>query len=124
MNRVRQPFNVNLLAQAAATASLDDKNFVLETLKVVREGLSYLFKELDSLGMEYQPTQTNFFLIKSPLGGKKTYELMLKEGVIIRNMESFGLKDYIRINVGLPEENERFIKSLKKILSSNFAAGK
>jgi histidinol-phosphate aminotransferase len=117
MNRVRQPFNVNLLAQAAATAALADKAFVSETLKVTREGLNYLFTELDALDLKYKPTQTNFFLIKSPLGGKKTYELMLKEGVIIRNMESFGLGDYIRINVGLPEENKRFIKTLKKVLA-------
>ena len=119
MNRVRQPFNVNLLAQAAATAALDDKVFVSETLKVVKEGLDYLFTELNGLGIEYRPTQTNFFLIKSPLGGKKTYELMLREGVIIRSMESFGLKDFIRINAGLPEENERFIKTFKKVLEND-----
>jgi histidinol-phosphate aminotransferase len=118
MNRVRQPFNANLLAQVAAAAALDDKVFVSETLKVVREGLSYLFSRLSYLGIEYQPTQTNFFLIKSPLGGKRTYELMLREGVIIRSMESFGLKDYIRINVGLPYENERFIETFKKILNN------
>jgi histidinol-phosphate aminotransferase len=121
MNRVRQPFNVNLLAQAAATAALSDKAFVSETLKVIGEGLTYLFSELDALNLEHKPTQTNFFLIKSPLGGKRTYELMLKEGVIIRNMESFGLRDYIRINVGLPEENQRFIKTLKKVLAGNAA---
>jgi histidinol-phosphate aminotransferase len=119
MNRVRQPFNVNLLAQVAATAALDDKAFVSDTLRIVREGLDYLFKSLNELGIEYRPTQTNFFLIKAPLGGKKTYELMLREGVIIRSMESFGLKDYIRINVGLPEENLRFIETFKKILNSN-----
>jgi len=117
MNRVRQPFNVNLLAQAAATAALDDNAFVSETLKVVREGLDYLFAGLNRLGIEYHPTQTNFFLIKSPLGGKMTYELMLREGVIIRSMESFGLKDYIRINVGTPEENKRFLRTLKKVLN-------
>jgi histidinol-phosphate aminotransferase len=119
MNRVRQPFNVNLLAQVAATAALDDKAFVSDTLRLVREGLDYLFKSLNELGIEYRSTQTNFFLIKAPLGGKKTYELMLREGVIIRSMESFGLKDYIRINVGLPEENLRFIETFKKILNSN-----
>jgi len=117
MNRVRQPFNVNLLAQAAATAALDDKAFVADTLRTVREGLDYLFAGLKELGIEYRPTQTNFFLIKSPLGGKKTYELMLREGVIIRNMESFGLEGYIRINVGLPEENKRFLETFAKVLN-------
>jgi len=116
MNRVRQPFNANTLAQAAATAALDDSSFVDRTLKTVRAGLSYLYKALDDMEIEYIPTQTNFFLIKMPYGGKKIYELMLKEGVIIRCMDSFGLPDYIRINAGLPEENERFINTLKMVL--------
>jgi histidinol-phosphate aminotransferase len=117
MNRVRQPFNVSTLAQVAATAALDDTEFVNHTLEIVRDGLSYLYQQLDAIGLEYIPTQTNFFLIKVPMGGKKTYEMMLREGVIIRSMESYGLSDYIRINVGLPEENERFITALKKVLN-------
>jgi histidinol-phosphate aminotransferase len=116
MNRVRQPFNVNTLAQAAATAALDDTEFVSRTLKTVREGLAYLYDELDRLGLEYLPTQTNFFLIKAPFGGRKTYELMLKEGVIVRAMDAYGLGDYIRINVGLPHENERFVTTLREML--------
>jgi histidinol-phosphate aminotransferase len=117
MNRVRQPFNANALAQVAATAALDDTEFVSRTLEVVRDGLSYLHSQLDDLGLEYVPTQTNFFLIKVPSGAKKTYELMLMEGVIIRAMDSYGLEDYIRVNVGLPEENERFIQTIRKVLS-------
>lgn len=117
MNRVRQPFNVNTLAQVAATAALDDTEFVNHTLEMVRDGLSYLYHQLDAIGLEYIPTQTNFFLIKVPLDGKKAYEMMLREGVIIRSMESYGLSDYIRINVGLPEENERFITALIKVLN-------
>lgn len=117
MNRVRQPFNANTLAQAAAVAALDDTEFVSLTLKTVNNGLQYLFRELDKMGLEYIPTQTNFFLIKVPGGGKTIYEKMLREGVIVRSMASYGLDDYIRINVGLQEENERFIKTLKKILN-------
>jgi histidinol-phosphate aminotransferase len=115
-NRIRQPFNANALAQAAATAALDDSEFVSRTLKIVREGLEYLYECLNQIGLEYIPTQTNFFLIRVPRGGNETYELMLKEGVIVRSMASFGLPDYIRINAGLQEENERFIKTLKKLL--------
>ena len=117
MNRVRQPFNANTLAQAAANAALDDMAFVSQTLKLVREGLDYLYNGIQEMGLKYIPTQTNFFLIKVPLGGQKTYEYMLREGVIVRSMDSYGLPEYIRINVGLPEENERFIKTLKKIVS-------
>ena len=116
MSRVRLPFNVNSLAQTAAIAALDDADFVSRTLKVVREGLAYLYQNLDDMGLAYLPTQTNFFLIKVPRKGKEVYELMLKQGVIVRAMDSYGLADYIRINVGLPEENERFIRTLKKIL--------
>jgi histidinol-phosphate aminotransferase len=115
MNRVRQPFNANVLAQAAANAALDDMAFVSQTLKLVREGLDYLYNGIQDMGLEYIPTQTNFFLIKVPMGGQKTYELMLREGVIVRSMDSYGLPEYIRINVGLPKENERFIRTLKKI---------
>jgi len=118
INRVRQPFNVNALAQAAATAALDDADFVDRTLKTVREGLAYLHAHLEQMQLEYLPTQTNFFLIKVPLGGKETYEKLLHEGVIVRAMDSYSLPEYIRVNVGLPEENERFIKALKKALGN------
>jgi len=116
MNRVRQPFNANTLAQAAAIAALDDSEFVSRTLKTVKEGLQYLYENLDEMGLEFLPTQTNFFLIKMPRKGKEIYEQMLKKGVIIRSMDSYGLPDHIRINVGLPEENKRFVRSLKEIL--------
>ncbi len=116
MNRVRQPFNANSLAQAAAVAALDDDRFVSDTLELVHEGLQYLYWNLDAMGLDYVPTQTNFFLIKVPGGGKKLFEAMLKEGVIIRAMDSYSLPDYIRVCVGLPEENERFVQTLKQVL--------
>lgn len=116
MNRVRQPFNANSLAQAAATAAIDDREFVSQTLELVKNGLKFLYSQLKAIGLEFIPTQTNFFLIKVPHGGRETYERLLKEGVIVRSMESYGLSEYIRINVGLPEENERFIRTLRKVL--------
>ena len=116
MNRVRQPFNANTLAQVAANAAIDDTAFVSKTLKVVSEGLGYLYEKIEDMGLEFIPTQTNFFLIKVPEKGKKVYELMLREGVIVRSMDSYGLTEYIRINAGLPEENERFAGALKKVL--------
>jgi histidinol-phosphate aminotransferase len=116
MNRVRQPFNVNTLAQAGARAALDDVDFVNQTLELIRSGLSFLYRELDKLGLEYLPTQTNFFLIKVRPGGRQVYEQMLRQGVIVRSMDSYGLDEYIRINIGLPEENERFVRTLKKVL--------
>ncbi len=118
INRVRQPFNANALAQAAATAALDDMDFVNRTLDTVREGLAYLQDHLDRMGLEYVPTQTNFFLIRVPSGGRHTYEKLLHKGVIVRSMESYALPEYIRINVGLPEENERFIRTVQSLLDN------
>ncbi len=117
INRVRQPFNANSLAQAAARAALDDQEFVARTLALVQDGLAYLYAELDRLGLSYHPTQTNFFLIEVPGGGKAVYEAMLRQGVIIRAMDSYGLPKHVRINVGLPAENERFIRALEHVLS-------
>jgi len=117
MNLVRQPFSVNYLAQVGALAALDDDEFIEKTRTLTRDGLEFLYSQLDRIGVEYVATQTNFFLIKAPLGAGETYRRMLEEGVIVRSMESFGLEEYIRISVGLPEENKRFINTLEKILS-------
>jgi histidinol-phosphate aminotransferase len=116
MNRVRQPFNVNTLAQAAATAALDDTDFVRKTILLVKQGLDFLYRSLDQMGLKYVPTHTNFFLIRVPQGGKEVYERMLRQGVIVRAMDSYGLPDYIRVNVGVAGENERFIKTLQKVI--------
>ncbi len=116
MERVRQPFNVNSLAQEGALAALDDEEFLKKTISVVEEGKKYLYNELKKMGLEYIPSVTNFFLIKIPNSAKKIYQLLLKKGVIVRSMEAYGLPEYIRITVGLKEENERFISALKEVL--------
>jgi len=116
INKIRQPFNVNSLAQVAACAALEDEKHLQETLRVVSHGLRYLYRELDRLKIEYIPTQANFFMIRVGKDCNKIYEAMLKEGVIVRPLSSFGFHDYIRVSVGTPEENERFITSLKKVL--------
>ena len=118
INRVRQPFNANTLAQVGAVAALKDSGFTSQTLDLTRTGLEYIYDCLDKMGLEYVATQTNFLLIKVPTGGKKIYNQMLKQGVIVRSMDSYGLGDYIRISIGLPAENKRFITTLKKCLGS------
>lgn len=117
LNRVRQPFNVNSLAQTAGLAALEDDEFVEKTILLTKESLAYLYRELNRLSLAYIPTQTNFLLIKTPLGAQTTYKRMLEQGVIIRPMDSYGLEGYIRVNAGLPEENARFIHTLEKILT-------
>jgi histidinol-phosphate aminotransferase len=117
LNRARQPFNVNSLAQVAALAALDDEEFLQETQKVVREGLAFLYGELEKLQLRTHPTQANFFLIEVGRDGRKVYEAMLRRGVIVRAMNSYGLDNYIRISVGRPEENQRFVETLKEVMA-------
>ncbi len=117
MNRVRQPFNVNLLAQIAAMAALDDWEHVERTRQMVREGKRYLYGELDRLEIEYVPSETNFFLIK--VGeGENVFHALLKRGIIVRNMAGYGLPQYIRITIGTQEENAIFLEALKEVLKA------
>ena len=118
MHRVRQPFNVNSLAQAAALAALEDDDYLEKTRVVISEGLTYLYSALESLGIDYFPTQANFFLIDVKQSADVVFEKMLRQGVIIRSMTSYGYPEYIRITVGLPEENRRFIEALEKVVNS------
>ena len=114
MHRVRQPFNTNLLAQVGALASLDDEDFLNKTISTVHEGLDFLYQEVEKLGLRYFPTQTNFFLIDLQREAKIVFEKMLRMGVIVRPMTAYGYPNYIRINVGLPEENRGLVEALKK----------
>lgn len=116
MERVRQPFNVNSLAQAAAEAALDDKKFLRRSRKVVLEGKEYLYASLQRMGIAYVPTVANFILIDVGRPGVSVFKDMLKYGVIVRDMKQYGLKNFIRVTIGTKSENERFVKVLKKIL--------
>jgi histidinol-phosphate aminotransferase len=115
LNRVRQPFNMNSLAQVAALAAIDDIAHVEKSRAINRAGLEYLYGELEKMGLEFVPTEANFFLIKVGQGSV-VYGALLKKGVIVRPMDSYGLGEYIRLTVGIKEENERFIGSLKEVL--------
>lgn len=113
LNRIRQPFNVNSLAQVGALAALDDEDHIRRTQENNRLGLAYLRKELDRLGLEYAPSWANFLLVKVGAG---TYQRLLPEGVIIRPMEGYGFPGYARVSVGLPAENQRFIAAMERLL--------
>ena len=80
-------------------------------------GLKYLYGELERLNIRYYPTHTNFFLIDVAMDARSVYEKMLLQGVIVRAMTAYGYPNYIRLSVGLPEENVRFINALEKVLS-------
>jgi histidinol-phosphate aminotransferase len=116
LNRLRLPFNVNRLAQAGARAALEDGEFLARTRALVSQGRDFLCGALTRLGLEFVPTQANFVLIRVPRPGREVYQAMLPHGVIIRAMDAYGLPDYIRVNMGLPEENRRFLEALIKVL--------
>ena len=116
INRIRLPFNANSLAQVAAAAALEDKEFLQKTVDLVQEGLDFLYDSLEKLGIKYFPSQANFFLIDVEKDADEVFENMLRQGVIVRSMTSYGYPNYIRINVGLLNENVRFIKALEKVL--------
>ena len=112
LNRIRQPFNVNSLAQIGALAAIDDEEHIRRTQENNRQGLVYLRRELDRLDVEYSPSWANFLLVKVGAGA---YQKLLPEGVIIRPMEGYGFPGYARVSVGTPAENERFIAAMEKL---------
>ncbi|MDP2688799.1 MAG: histidinol-phosphate transaminase [Deltaproteobacteria bacterium] len=116
MNRVRQPFNVNSLAQAAALAALDDAEHIRRSRENNEKGLAFLFDGVKALGFECVDTEANFFIIKVG-DGKGVYEALLRKGVIERPMASYNLPEYIRVTVGLPGENKRFLDAFAEAAS-------
>ncbi len=121
LNRVRQPFNVNSLALAAAVAALDDKAFVSKSYKLNRSGMRRLERGFEKLGIEYIPSCANFVSFRVPQrnGAPQAgpvYEKLLRQGVIVRPIAGYGMPDHLRVTVGLPAENERFLKALRTAL--------
>ncbi|WP_246514950.1 pyridoxal phosphate-dependent aminotransferase [Desulfonema limicola] len=117
LNRVRMPFNTSIPAQAGACAALDDEIFLNKTIQTIHQGIDFLYKSLEDMGIEFFKTQANFFLINVKKDSKLVFENMLQQGVIVRSMTSYGFPEYIRVNAGTFEENQRFIKALKKVLA-------
>lgn len=117
MNRIRQPFNVNALAQVAALAALDDEPFLQQTIKTVREGLDFLYRELAALEVQALGTETNFFLVDVARDARQVYEHLLRRGVIVRAMNAYGLDTHIRVSVGTSRENQRFVTALSDVLA-------
>ncbi len=116
LHRIRQPFNASLPAQAGAAAAIDDAAFLKKTVQTVHDGLDYLYVELDRMGVRYFPTQANFFLIDTGQDADAVFENLLKKGVIVRSMSSYGYPQYIRVNTGLAEENKRLVQALGQVL--------
>jgi len=116
LDRVRQPFNVNAVAQAAAIAALDDAEFARMCVRETRSGLRRLEAGFQALGLEYIPSQANFSLVKVG-DGARVYEALQRRGVIVRPVKSYDLPGYIRVTVGTAEQNERFLRELAVAVS-------
>ncbi|CFX69669.1 Pyridoxal phosphate-dependent transferase [Syntrophomonas zehnderi OL-4] len=116
VERVAEPFNVNMLAQVAALAALDDTEFIDKSLQNNRLGKEYLYKELTRLEIEYIPTETNFIFLDTGHNCQGVFKNLLQQGIIVRAGDSFGCPNYIRVTIGIPEQNRRFIRSLQKVL--------
>jgi len=115
LNRVRQPFNTNSLAQAAAIAALADEGFVARSVEVNRQGMAQLTAAFDRLGLRYLPSFGNFVLVQVG-DGSAVYQGLLRRGVIVRPVANYGLPQWLRVTIGLKEENDRFIAALREVL--------
>lgn len=116
LHRVRQPFNVNELAQVGALGAVQDEEHYQQTLAMTRDGIAWLSTEIGKLGCHVFATQTNFFLVDVACDCKDLYERMLHKGVIVRPMAAYGYDSYIRITVGIEAENSRLVKTLAEVL--------
>jgi histidinol-phosphate aminotransferase len=115
MNRVRQPFNVSSVALAAAEAALDDDEFLARSAEVNRRGMAQLVAAFRELGLEWIPSAGNFvtFKVGDAIG---VNQALLRQGVIVRPIAAYGMPHWLRVSIGLPEENARFIDALRQAL--------
>lgn len=115
MNRVRQPFNVNSLSLAAAAAGLGDDEFVEQSYALNLAGMDQITRGLEKMGLAYIPSRGNFVSFRmSDAAG--VFQRLLRSGVIVRPIAGYGMPDFLRVSIGLPEENERFLDSLARAL--------
>jgi histidinol-phosphate aminotransferase len=117
LNRVRQPFNVNSFALAAACAALDDVEYVAESRRLNEAGMQQLEQGLRALGLSWIPSKANFLAIDLGREGAPVYQGLLREGVIVRPIGGYGLPNHLRVSIGLPAENARFLEALAKVLA-------
>lgn len=116
LNRVRPPFNVNALAQAAAVAALEDVEHVQRSVRNTEVGMKFLEEELSRLGVEVIPSQANFLTFCLNRDANQVYNDLLSAGIIVRPLASFGMPRCIRVTIGTQEQNQRFVRALRNVL--------
>ncbi len=116
LNRVRQPFNTNMLAQTAALASLEDSEHVSKSVEMNNTGKLFLQKAFDKMQLNYLPTMGNFIAVNVKQDGLILYQKLLQQGVIVRPVANYAMPEYLRITIGTQQQNQRFIETLKRCL--------
>lgn len=121
LNRLRQPFNVNSLALAAAEAALDDVEYLHRSIALNRVGMAQLEAGFSRLGLDYIPSAGNFIAVAVPGRAPQLYSQLLAEGIIVRPVAGYGMPDHLRISIGLESENRRFLETLERLLKTEGA---
>ncbi|HKQ30192.1 MAG TPA: histidinol-phosphate transaminase [Burkholderiales bacterium] len=116
LNRVRQPFNVNSVALAAAAAALEDPEHIRQAAELNRRGMRHVTERVTALGLGFIPSAGNFVSIDFGRPAAAIYEKLLCQGVIVRPVANYGMPNHLRVTIGLPEENERFLQALEKVI--------
>ena len=116
LNRVRQPFNVNSLAQAAAVATLSDDAYLAESRRINREGMAQLEAGFAALKLQWIPSRGNFIAVDVGRDAAPVFQALLRQGVIVRPVANYGMPNHLRVSIGLAEENQRFLDVLKQAL--------
>ena len=123
LNRVRQPFNVDTVALAAATAVLKDEDYLNRSREMNAAGLQQLADGFDRVGLSYIPSAGNFIAVEVGEQAQAVYHALLEHGVIVRPIAGYGMPEHLRVSVGLPKENERFLDALAEALSASGEGG-
>ena len=116
MNRVRQPFNCNLVAQAAAQAALSDLDYVEQSRKTNAQEKQKLYQALAALGVQYIPSEGNFIMLNLNQSGEAIAQQLLQQGIIVRPITGYGFPNSIRVTIGTCRQNVRLIETLTTIL--------
>lgn len=112
LNRIRQPFNVNTLAQVAARAALEDTEFLEKTIAGTHQGIDFLTDKLSEQGFDVLPTQANFLMVDVKTNSRDICEKLLRKGVVVRSLASYGYDNFLRINAGTDQENQKCVEAL------------
>lgn len=116
LERTRQPFSVNSIALVAAMAALSDEDYLKAVIEGNKRGKEFYYREFDRLSLEYVPTEANFILVKTGKDAETITKRLFEEKILVRWMGAYGLPEHIRVTIGRPDENIKFIEALKKII--------